>query len=312
MITSKKLIIGGGISGLVWKFYNPDYQIISPEVGGLFAKTHLVWLHDTVETRKLLTDLGWQNVDKSTKKSYTGYFYKGWISDNISNEINLVMIQKKMTDWNQPLETEFIPKTRDLSLSYPGGFNFMNVLDVDLEEVITRLRKNSNVFKGRVVEIGKNAVIIKPPEGDLIPVKYDHLVTTIPAPFFWSSWGTPKEFKYKPITNVLTKVRPSVFDDKYEMVYYDNSQLMTRVSHLGGLYAIEFTGVITEDEFKQNFPDLPIENYFVIQQGRIFETELNLPPSDNIIFLGRFAEWKYKITTEFVVKKTLDYKQLNK
>lgn len=32
--TNTKFIIGGGISGLIYGFYNKDYQIISPDVGG--------------------------------------------------------------------------------------------------------------------------------------------------------------------------------------------------------------------------------------------------------------------------------------
>lgn len=304
-----KFIIGGGISGLVWNFYHPEFKIITPDLGGTYGRSYMVWLHDTYETRKLLKDLGFPI---KTKKSYIGYYHQGWIAENLSTDMNLVMIQKKMTEWNKPIDKNFIPKTRDLSLS--GGFNstnYMNTLDVDLVEVIKRLSEKATIEAGFVIKIDDKNIITKEnfsPTSTEKVREYEKIVSTIAAPFFWKAFGKTKEFKCLPITNIVTSVKPKEFDGRFEMIYYDDSVPFSRISHLGDTYALEFTGEITKDEFIKQYPDLPILDYFIVKQGRIFENDENSPP-DNIIFSGRFAQWKYGIVTENIISQALEYKE---
>ena len=35
---SEKYILGAGISGLICKYFNPEYKIISPDIGGQLTK----------------------------------------------------------------------------------------------------------------------------------------------------------------------------------------------------------------------------------------------------------------------------------
>ena len=302
-----KIIIGGGISGLIWKYYHPEYQIISPEQpGGTYAKTYMTWLHDCIETRKLLTDL---SLPIKTKRSYIGYYYKGWIMDSLTGDMNIMMIQKKMTEWNKSLDTSFVPRTKDLSLSTVGSTTYMNTLDVDLNEVIKRLSTGANIENGFVTKIDDVNIIVKSNFSSTsieTVVPYDKLVSTMAAPFFWKAYGKEKEFRCLPITNVVTSVKPKAFDGRFEMCYYDDTQKFSRISHMGDKYAIEFTGTITKEEFQKEYPELPIEDYFVVKQGRIFENGGNSPPSEKIIFLGRFAQWKYGVTTEHVIAQVLE------
>lgn len=306
---SRNYIIGAGITGLVWKFYHPDFQIISPQIGGDYGKTHMVWIHDCFETRKLLIDLGFPI---KTKKSWIGYYYKGWITENLSNDMNLVMIQKKMTEWNKPIDPNFVPKTRDLSLSSGllSGVNYMNTLDVDLIKVVEKLNEKSDVKHGFVTRIDEDRIFVKqnPKDESGNWLLYDKLISTISAPFFWKAWGQEKEFKYLSITNIITDKKPEFFDNRYEMVYYDDSVPFSRISFLDGKYALEFTGIITREEFEEKFPDLPVLDYFIVPQGRIFENEENLSPTPNIIFSGRFAQWKYGVTSEYVISQAINYK----
>lgn len=309
-MTKDKIIIGGGISGLIWNFYNPDYKIITPDVGGVYGKTHMVWLHDTYETRQFLKDLGFDQSKWSAKRSYIGYYHNGWIRNKIDSEMNTLLIQKKMSAWDEPIDKTFQPDSAKLSMGDFESTNYMNTLDVDLVKVIEELNNHCDIERGFVTKITPTHLEIKnnfeQAEGTLLP--YSKLVSTIAAPFFWKGYGEEKEFGHMPITNVITSVRPEHFDDRYEMIYYDDSLPYSRASYLGGKYALEFSGVITEEEFTKLFPDLPIEEFFVVKQGRIFKTGENTPPQDNILFLGRFAEWEHGITTEHVVQKTLRLK----
>jgi len=305
----KNIICGGGISGLIWSFYNPEYTIISPDVGGQFGKTGMIWIHDTFETRKLLKDLGWEKPEQLAKKSYIGYYHNGWVSDFQTQEMNLLMIQKKMTNWNAPIDKDFIPKTRDLSLSVIGGSNYMNTLGVDLKELLDRLSKHSRIVTGKIVNITDKYIkvdVSNETESKLIELEYDKLVSTIPAPDFWKLYGEIREFKYLPITTIITENKPSFFDDRYEMIYYDETVPFSRVSHIDNKYALEFTGKISKDEFQKRFPELKVASYFVTEYGRIFENEENTPPQRNMTFSGRFSKWKYGITVEWVIKQVID------
>jgi len=303
-------IIGSGISGLIWKYYHPEFQIISPDIaGGNYAKTYLVWFHDTFETRKLLVDLG---LPIKTKKSYIGYYYKGWLNDNLTTDMNLMMIQKKMTAWDKPVDTDFVPKTKELSMSSTGGTNYMNCLDVDLEEVVKRLNeKNDNPISGFVTKIDSAELQYKTDfKSDLTHHEpYSKIISTMAAPFFWKAYGQEKgEFRCLPITNVIVKNKPPCFDGRYEMCYYDDSVPFSRISHMGDVWAIEITGEMTREKFEELYPDLTVQDIFTVKQGRIFENEDNSPPNENIVFSGRFAQWLYGVTTEHVIHQAINAK----
>lgn len=312
---NRKLIIGGGITGLIWSYYHPDFTIITPDATAeSFTRTYMVWLHDTVETRKMLKDLG---LPIKPKSSLIGYYQEHWIHDQVSPSMNVKLIQKKMSGWNQPLDTSFQPKSTDMSLATVGGNSYLNTLDVDLTEVVKRLAEKANIIPGYVTRITDDYIEYKKELKDEIPLTqdYDELVSTIAAPFFWRGYDEAHpeiEFKSLPITNIVTSVKPKEFDDKYEMVYYDDSVPFTRVSHLDGKYALEFTGEITKIEFEDLYPELKVDDYFVVKQGRIFENEEHRPPTNKITFTGRFGLWKYGITTEHVVAQALNYKSNEK
>lgn len=309
-MNGKKYILGGGISGLVFQFYNPEYAIITPDIGGMYANSYVVWLHDTAETRKLLTDLGYENVDTLHKRSYMGYYSQGWISEKLTPELNLQLIQKKMSNWNEPVDTSFVPKSTDLSTRGIKDVNYMNVLDVNPADIIKKLdEKHGTIINGKVTRISTETIEYVDGNGETQSVEYESIISTIPAPFFWKAFNVEKDFKHSPITNVITKVKPTkYFNDKFEMVYFGDSVPFTRISHLQDMYAFEFTGEITKEQFEELYPEYPVEKVVVIKQGRIHQ-EVNEPPQANITFAGRFGKWQFGITTEHVVKQAIDYKK---
>lgn len=306
-LDSKKIVIGGGLSGLCWKFYHPEVEIITPEIGGQAKSNHLVWIHDMWETRKLLKDLGWSNPEKFSEKSYIGYYYKGWIFDYLIPEMNLLLIQKKMTEWNKSVDYDYVPKSKDMSLSMIGGENYLKSLNVDMGELINRLSSNIKTIPGSIVEIDESFLIVINKDSQF-PVSYETLISTIPAPYFWSAYCQPKKFKSMPVTNVIVSNKPKFFDNRYSMIYYDDTLPCSRISYLQGKWAFEFTGIITKEEFSKLYPDLTIVDYSVIKFGRILPDGENLPPKNNIIFSGRFSKWEYGITIEQVISQVLSTK----
>lgn len=309
---SNNYIIGGGITGLIWGFYNPEFKIIEPSAK---APKYLVLIHDTPATRKLLLDLGYQNPERFADVCKIGYCHNGYIKSYQNDYENKLSIQKKMTLWNEPVDTSFIPISRDMSTAKLGQ-NALPILNISLEEVITKLEERVPVNQGWVTKVNPDTIIVKTKDSPEIALAYDNLISTIAAPFFWQSYGQPKEFKCLPVTTVQVGIRPYEYDDDFGMIYYDDKHAFSRISKIGKSYFIEFTGEITEQEFREKYPDLPITGpvgeywkYNIAKFGRIFQEE-NESPQKNITFSGRFAQWKFGITVEHVVSQCLDYVQL--
>lgn len=296
-----KFIIGGGISGLVFQYYHPEYEIITPDIGGLFASAYIAIIHDTSETRKFLKDLGFEDLEHRAKKSYIGYYVDGWIRETLSSDLNKLMIQKKMTEWDKKIDRKFEPETLEMSTS--KTVNYFKTFDIDPAQVIGRLSQlKRKVRDGKVTNIDDETITYVDRNDAVHILRYDSLVTTIAAPIFWKLYGKPKEFKSIPITNIITSVKPPVFHDKFDSVYYDGEYPFSRITHLTDKYAIEFTGVFPKELFAHE-----IDNYLVVPHGRIFKASENIPPNEKITFLGRFAQWEYGVVLEHIIKKTLEY-----
>lgn len=322
-----KFIIGNGISGLIWKFYNPEFELIGPVqigAGGLqapdnFSRSYMVWLHDCPETRQLAEDLNFKDVENKLRQSRIGYYVKGVIRDHLTEPLKQVLVDKKMTPWD--LSTGLLVKQvkpeEPSRLSLTGttkGVNFMNVLDIDHSSLIWRLRNRTQTTHGFIGQINEATIgitnSVPTQDSGYTYSKYDTLVSTIPAPQFYRAYQGKVEspsFDSVPITFVTVQKKPAEFDGDYEMVYYDDSVPFTRISHLHGKYCIEFTGELSEEKFREMYPGVRIFDMWTLKGGRIVSQKLT-PPQENIIFSGRFAQWDHKITTEHVIKQAMEYK----
>lgn len=315
----KGIILGNNISGLIWGFYHPDWEVIAPiqdQKHDQYTNSNMVWLHDTPETRKLCIDLGLR--DLRPRRAHIGYWANSRITEILTPDIAQALISKKMNEWDKPIEERFIVSTK-LSMTSEDSVPFMNVLGIETWAIMSQLRKKVRVTHGYAVEINgdKNLVgISNQPSSDkgCIWSKYDKLVSTIPAPAFWKIWccglngcAQAENFDGLPLTNIILNNKPPGYDDRYEMIYYNEEFKWTRASYLNGKYGVEFTGVITLDQFKEMYGDLIVMDYFVNPGGRLIpRPQGNLSPSSNIIFSGRFAQWDHNITTEYVVKDAID------
>jgi hypothetical protein len=311
MTENNKIIIGGGITGLLWKYYNPEYEIISPDLGGTLNQKYLVLIHDTPSTRRLFRDLNFPIVTKICK---IGYSNQGFIRDYQTEEMNKITIQKKMTEWDRPLDKTFIPSSREMSTTKLGD-NKLPILDIEPSVLLEKIEKNANIKNGYVTQITPVHIFVKLKDSPEIRLKYDEIISTIAAPYFWSSYRpslvAPSEFKSLPITNIETKVKPKEFDSNYDIIYYDDHYLFSRISKIKDSYFIEYTGVISKELFYKYQSDAPIESYNVVKFGRIFQIE-NESPQSNIIFSGRFSQWKYGITMEHTLNQIYNYLERKK
>lgn len=329
-----KYILGGGISGLIWKFYNPEFEVVTPlltrpgttlKVADPFVRTKMIWLHDCPEVRQFLSDLGWTDVSKFVKKSKIGYYHDGEIYDDLTPMMSRLLVRKKMLEWDKwapEVPEEITGIEGRLSLTGTTKMtNFMNVIDVDHGQILYKLNSRCDITHGVVGCITDTHIgftdSLNSENTDYVYKKYDEIVSTIPAPAFWRAWqkGHPDEeidvdkFRSLPITFVTMKRKPEEFDGDYEMVYYDHNLPFTRISHIDNKYCIEFTGDMPRSVFEKMFPELAlgISDYWQLPQGRI--RSIKTTPPEKVIFSGRFSEWQHSITTEHVIAQALEYRR---
>lgn len=323
---TKGIIIGAGVSGLIWKFYNPDWELIAPVQEHLivgnnsFRKQNncneMIWLHDSYETRKLVHDLGLQT---ETRQSYVGYYNNGIIKDNLTTPINEILIKKKMCNWKK-IDSNYMPNSSALSLTQADiGANYMRVLNITQADLIQSLMKKCKITHGYMGEVNRELVGItnEPPSPmrGYVYSQYDILISTIPAPFFWKAWNkmnpnnqVSMQTDSIPITMITVNERPEQYEGTYEMIYYDFTVPFTRIrDNRNGTWTIEFTGIINKEEFEKLFSKLPVQSHTIIPQGRIFSNNQNYPPTNRIAFSGRFAQWNHAITTEHVINQCLNF-----
>ncbi len=283
---NKKFILGAGISGLIYKYYHPEFEIISPEVGGKIltpGMKNIVYLHATADTEEFLKDVGLA-INKKTQ------LIKYVRNNEIKNEITIVekimMIKKKLDD------KEFDVKDTNLSTSD----YYISIYEIDMLELVKKLTEKINIIKDTVIRITSTEIIT-----ETTRYEYDEIVSTIPANIFWSLYYEKNtlDFKSKDITFVLCDIPPKCLENsKYHLCYFiDENQKYTRVSRRDNSYLYEFTGVFSIEDVKRFLPrNTIILSYNVEKNGILYSNEKNIPPK-NIQFLGRFSTWQhsYKI-----------------
>lgn len=296
-----KFIIGGGISSLIFKYYNPSFVIVSPEIGGDFLNgiQSVSWIHRTSETQKLLKDL---KLIIDPYRIKIGYYYNELIHDSCPNEYKIKIAQRKMSDIHSK---DLFPIDKIPSLILSSNSNVLNILRINFNYIFDLLKKNLDFISDKVTRITDK--YFETEKGQ--KYEYQTLVSTIPAPVFWKLYNQPKNFKYLPVTFVETWEKPLVYDNQYQMIYFSEDYLFVRISRKeSAIYSYEFTHNI--NNIKEYLPNVQIHKLTIRDIGRIIPQE-NEPPTSKIMFLGRLAQWEYSSKIQDVIKKSIEYSNHN-
>ena len=294
-MTNKKFIAGAGISSLIFSYYNPGYTIIAPKegVGGKLSQDFLkntIYLHQTKESEDFLNEVG----IPYKKRTHTIKYCKG---GEIRREIYIVdkiaMIKKKMRDDNF--------EVLDTNLSVEDYY--ITVLDVDYQLLIKKLLEKATILEETIIRITENQIVT-----DKTSHEYDELISTLPAPIFWTLFYQSKglEFKAIPVTFALCDEAPSILTGvPFDLIYFvDSKYKYTRINSYDNQYLYEFSGELSQDEVKKHLPkNANIIKYFVDPMGIIFTNTENIPPK-NVRFLGRFSVWNHSIKTNDVISES--------
>lgn len=286
----EKIVLGGGIAGLVFAFYNQDYKIVSPDVGGQFNNYFDCgprFLHDTPSARKFLKDL---EIPVDTYMIGSGYYDKDWTNKNSRfREKYYLKSRGEMKGFNS--------KTTNNDESFI-------VLKVNFDDVISRLREKlkDNIIIDKAFEIIPEQNVLRCEKYNF---KYKDLVSTIPRNVFSKLARENLDLKTIPVTFVL--LRKDFFDMKdFDFVYFAGDTLYHRLTRGSDGIVAEIRGVKEKEDLENYFGDY-YKDHFVLWNSQLISSDKPMPAYDNIKFFGRYGAWDNKWNTELAIEKAISF-----
>lgn len=289
-----KYILGGGISGLLYAYYNRDFTIISPDIGGKLNNSffeNIFYLHATDSTERFLRDI---NVKYSKKTQLIKYSKNGDVLKDISIEDKIKFIKKKLNDEN------YEPKDLNLSTSD----YYISVFEIDYSELLEKLRENLRYIEDTVIKITDDEIITESTR-----YKYSKLVSTINSKIFWNLYhkNNTLDLRSESITFLLCDRLPDELKKvKFDLCYYiDYDNAITRISKRRrdqtDTFLYEFSGYVNRESCEKFLPEgSTVLQYYVERDGIIFTNKNNVPPL-NVLFVGRFATWDHSDKQQDVI-----------
>ena len=301
-----KYILGGGITGLIWAFYNPQYTIISPDIGGQMTSDNFSlgprFLIKTEYTEKLLKDL---NIQAPIKTFKIGYCKNNIVGT--AKELNITEEDRK----NYFLKSRGLKNINEVPITVMNSFKDEIVgFDVEWNEIIKKLSEKVKIINNKIIKINTNEKILVSGGNDY---DYDELISTIHASLFfklifYDTSAKKCENNCKDITYVAVKNKSlkTVFNYIYVI---DDSFPFYRMTFQDNVVIYEFIGKPSE----KDLPDHDIIGIKTVYGCKIIK-DLNLDgiPEANIKFVGRYAQLNHSIKTEQVTEmaiKNVEQKQ---
>jgi len=289
-----KYILGGGIAGLIWGFYNQDYKIISPETGGQNSAPFQLgprYLKKNEYTKKFLEDL---NLKAKQKKIKVGYYKNN-----------------KFVEPDEDFIKKYFEKSR--GEKYDEDKTVMNsnkkellIFDIDFKEIIEKLE--TKLF----LNVIKNCVeFINPKSKELVlrgdkKLKYSELITTMPLNIFHKNLkGNKKDYSFicKPVTYVL--LNSNFFNmESFDFIYILGKRFHRITKTEKGLVA-DCLGEMSKEELKEEFGEHLIDS-FCLKNAQIISLK-EKPRMKNIVFSGRYGAWNREYKTEQVIEEAIQH-----
>ena len=294
----KKVILGGGVAGLIYAFYNKEYFVISPEFGGQMINQFPLgprFLHMNEFSEKLLRGLEMPIEDIEVK---TGYMLdSGVILDQIPHE---------------QFKEDYFMKSRgkkdlagyDKTVMSEGKNRFV-ALKVDFNEMIGLLchKLNGRLITGKVERIDTRArtLIVD----DKI-IEYESLVNTIPLNVFGrlvtpGTFPSPDNFKSEAVTYIL--LQPELASN-FDYVYVaDPRKVFHRLTFDPKGTIAEWFGVHDAKECQKVFGERYVDSKVLYGAQIIpYLGEIKL---EGVKFIGRYGTWKREWKTEKVIEEAI-------
>lgn len=294
-----KYVIGGGISGLIFSFYNPEYKIFSKQIGGqLDSKIPLGprIIQKTEETKQLLEDLG---IEAKVKTARIGYYYEGEIHEKCPEHL-LVEYYKKSRCLSEVDLCE-IP-----SSAMSGSKESLEYYDVSFEKIIKSLSSKVDILSSDVKMITDKALLTYDLVNGENSFKYENIISTIPAPSFCRIYHPRIKHKFK----YLGKIFMSIPLDKkligdFDYVYFPTNEFLFHRATKAGKdkLVIEYTYNQNKKFDPPAWKNSSGTEY--IEIGQIIPNTIDFF-IENVYFLGRYAAWDHSIKIQDVIRQSVN------
>lgn len=309
----KTFILGGGLAGLIAAYYNPEYQVVSSNLGGqLLTKWPLGprYLHESPALERLLGEI---NLPILKKEVEIGYYDKEFIEPSIEH---FRAYWKKTRGDTFPKEPGFMMRGEDL----------LEVFETSQAQLcmtlISKVEEEKRWLDGVVhqVDLRKRRFYLQGRGWQ----DYDVLINTLPAPVFFSflvaeniqglledQWTLP-DLRYKPIDffygSITAPWLQKVVWEKgasFSFIYFPRGPTcFYRVTKVEEPYVVFET---TRDLPLQVVAEVRVEDHTRLEVGKILDGKLQyqlLPwESFGIRHFGRFARWEDDLMTHHLVEK---------
>ena len=301
-------ILGGGITGLIWKYYHSEYKIITSNIGGQMANKFNLGprlLHVNLVTEKLLKEL---KLSITKKQISVGYGYPTTVmfpNKNFKQQYYIKSRNLKTTNINNSDESVMT-----------GNKNYFPAYKTEMDELVKALSAKINkedIIQEQIMKIDLQDKTI-PTDGN--EYKYDKIISTIPKNSFLRLADISSNGYISSSTLFALTTYPESLYIGYNYVYVANDKIpFHRVSKADQksqnlIFELSEKHDIGDLEkyFKQEKLDIKIIDSIRIARAQIRTNDIKTKLS-NIIFSGRYGTWNHSIKTEDVIREAMNYEQ---
>lgn len=324
----ERLVLGGGLAGLVYAFYNKDFKVLTDRIGGQSSGAfvlgpRIIQKHDA--TFDLLTKLGYKNFvweedynfcihDKPMfiKRARIGYYE----DDKVVSEPSKVF-KKKYYMKSRCLK--YVADIPDSVMSEDKQFiDYYAISHEKLASLIAKqLISENRLFVARVdqVELQENLLHVFA-DGKVKTLQYERLVNTAPFPMFFKMCNPGRElqdaaFSYEPkffISADKYDFQKYVrFENIVDYIYFAGEEPFHRITVGKSEVVVECTGKKMYEKFHDQFKHLQwsVQELKVGQIKHNYcsvKMEIDGIEVSNVRNFGRYAQWDHSIKTQQCVE----------
>lgn len=300
---AENYILGGGIAGLIYAFYNKSFKVVTPEVGGQMANQFQLgprYLHKTEFSIKFLQDL---NVVVEDLHIKTGY-------QTVKNRYIDIMLD---LDYKQ----RYYMKSRGLKTlegfddtAMSSGKSSFTALKVDftllIQKLIIALEGRIILDKVQIIDSKNKEITL----GSGTVLKYEKLVNTMPLNIFSSmlvrsedvAFPFPETFKSQSVTFILLTPESN---PGYDYIYVAaKSYPHHRLTFTDKGVVAEWFGIHSEEQCKKEYKDRYVDSK-ILYGSQIIPINFVYDLKD-IKLVGRFGTWNRHWKTEKVIEVAME------
>lgn len=292
------IVLGCGIAGCLIGFYKKNFKVIGKIQKNIFTNNFPLGpqlLYDTKEIRDLLYDL---NLNVYNDIVHVGYYngkeYKDIINDNFKQKYSLITRNKK------EYESSFLSDGRN-SYSVLRISNNKEDFKFLLQSLYKVLKKRNQIIDDWInnIDIIHKTISLK----EKSCINYNQIFNTIPLNVFLKLSNIEfKCFDFK--LNYKHFYKCTYNNDldkelkyKYDYIYSINN-LYTRKTYYENFIIYETVDKIYENTIDSNSIVDKKENLKIQIINNV-----NFKSINDIIMIGRYAQWNHKIRLNEIIKK---------